>query len=40
MVFGMITVVEEQPVINLAVTAHAPRHRFVGVRAIMTIVAV
>src|SRR5206468_10951607 len=31
MVLGMIAVVEEEPVIDFAVAAHAPGNRFVGV---------
>src|SRR5262249_52165397 len=40
MVLGVITVVEEQPVIDFAVAAHAPGNRFVGVGSVMAIVAV
>src|SRR5215470_10930276 len=40
MVLGVITVVEEQPVINLSVAAHAPGNRFVGVGPVVAIVPV
>jgi len=40
MVFGVVAVVEKEPVVNLAVTAHAPRHRFVRIGAIMAIVTI
>src|SRR5947209_13239585 len=40
MVFGVIAIVEKEPVVNFSVTAHAPRNRFVGVRAVMAIVTV
>src|SRR5262245_60247729 len=40
MVFGVITVVEEQPVINFAVAANSPGNRLVGVGTVMTVVAI
>src|SRR5262245_37964370 len=40
MMFGMETVVEPRPVIELAVGAHAPGNRLVGIAPVMTIVAV
>ena len=40
MMFGVVTVVEEEPVVNFSVTAHAPRDRFVGIRTVMAIVTV
>ena len=40
MVFGMIAVVEKQPVIDFSVAAYAPGDRFIGIRSIMPIVAV
>ena len=40
MVFGVIAIVEEKPVINFSVTAYAPGDRFVRVRAVMAVVAV
>ena len=40
MVLGVISVVEEEPVVNFPVAADAPGNRFVGVRTVMTIVAV
>src|SRR5581483_5253896 len=40
MVFGVVAVVEEEPVVDLAVAAHAPRDRFVRVRAVMAEVTV
>ena len=40
MMFGVISVVEENPVVNFAVAAHTPGDRFVGVAAVMTEVAV
>src|SRR5262245_9013770 len=40
MVLGVITIVEEQPVIDFSVTAHAPGNRFVGIGSVMAIVAV
>ena len=40
MVLGVIAIVEEQPVIDLSVAAYTPRDRFIGVSAIMPIVAV
>jgi len=40
MVLGMVTVVEEQPVIDFSVAAYTPGDRFVGIRSIMAIVTV
>ena len=40
MVFGMVAVVEKQPVIDFSVAAYAPGDRFIGIRSIMPIVAV
>src|SRR6266699_5346653 len=35
MMFGMVTVIEKEPVIELAVAAHAPGDGFVGIAAIL-----
>ena len=40
MMFGVVTVEEPDPVVELVVTAHAPGDRFVGITAVMAIVAV
>src|SRR5436190_19503153 len=40
MVLRVITVVEEQPVINFSVAADSPRNRLVRVRAVVPVVAV
>src|SRR5439155_318640 len=40
MVLRVIAVVEEEPVINFSVAAHAPGNRLVGIRAIMPVIAV
>ena len=40
MMFGMVTIVEPRPVINLAIGAHAPGDRLVGIASVMPIVAV
>ena len=40
MVFGMVAIVEKQPVVDFSVTAYTPGDRFIGVRSIMPIVAV
>ena len=40
MVFGMITVVEKQPVVDFSIAAYTPGNRFFGIRSIMPIVAV
>jgi hypothetical protein len=40
MMLGMISVVEPGPVIQLAVSAHAPCNRLVGISAVVTIVTV
>ena len=40
MMLRVVTVVEEQPIIDFPVAAHAPSNRFIGVRSVMTIVAV
>src|SRR4029077_4585147 len=40
MVLGVITVVEEEPVIDFAVAAHAPCNRFVRVRAVVAVITV
>src|SRR5258708_3441395 len=40
MMLGVITVVEKEPVVNFSVTAHAPGDRFVGIGAVMPVVAV
>jgi hypothetical protein len=40
MMLGVIAVVEEEPVIDFSVTAYAPCNRFVGVCAVMSVVAV
>src|SRR5512133_3601910 len=38
--FGMVTVVEPDPVIEFVITAHAPGNRVVGIGAVMAVVAV
>ena len=40
MVFGMVAVVEKQPVVDFSVAAHTPGDRFIGIRSIMPIVTV
>src|SRR5262249_7776783 len=40
MMLGWITAVEEQPVINPSVAAHAPGNRFVRIRAVMPVIPV
>src|SRR4030095_1229131 len=40
MMFGMVSIVEPRPVIELAVGAHAPGNRFFGIAPVMPIVAV
>src|SRR5262249_60420473 len=40
MVLGVVAVVKEKPVVDFSVTAHAPGNRFIGVRAVMTVVTV
>ena len=40
MMFGVIAVIEKQPVVNFSVAAHAPRNRLVRIRAVMPVVAV
>src|SRR6266498_3411602 len=40
MVFGMVAIVEKQPVVDFSVTAYTPGDRFIRVRSIMPIVAV
>src|SRR2546422_6318144 len=40
MVLRVIAVVEEEPVINFSVAAHAPGNRLVGIRAVMPVIAV
>ena len=40
MVFCVITVVKEEPVIDFSVAAYAPGNRFVGVRAVVTVITV
>ena len=40
MVLGVVTVVEEQPIIDFSVAAYAPGNRFIRVRPVMTIIAV
>ena len=40
MVLGVITVVEPRPVIELAIGAHAPGNRLVGIAPVMPIVAI
>ena len=38
--FGMVTVVEPDPVIELVTTTHSPGNRVVGIRAVMAVVTV
>src|SRR4029077_20035343 len=40
MMFGVVAVVEEEPIIKLVVAAHAPRDRFVRISAIMPVITV
>src|SRR6478752_2698965 len=40
MMFGVIAVIEKQPVVNFSVAAHAPRNRLVRIRAVVPVVAV
>ena len=40
MVLGVIAVIEKEPVVDFAVTAHTPGDWFVRIRAIMAIIAV
>src|SRR5436189_750141 len=40
MLLGMIAVVEKQPVVDFSVAAYPPGNRFIGICAIMAIVAV
>ena len=40
MMFGVVAVVEEEPVVDFSVAAYAPCNRFIGVRAVMPVVAV
>ena len=40
MVFGVVAIVEKEPVVDFSVTAYPPRDRFVGVRTVVTIVTV
>ena len=40
MVLGVVTIIEEEPVIDFAVTAHAPGNRFIGIRPLVPVIAV
>jgi hypothetical protein len=40
MVFGVVSVIKEKPVIDFSIAADAPRNRLVRVRAVMTVIAV
>src|SRR2546423_9273377 len=40
MVLGVVPIIEEEPIINLSVTANAPGYRFIGVAAVMPVIAV
>lgn len=40
MVFGVVAIVEEQPVIDFSVAAYTPRDRLVGIRTVMTVITV
>src|SRR5206468_8751460 len=40
MMFGMIAIVKPRPIVELAVRAHAPCNRLVGITPVMPIVAV
>src|SRR5260370_41020009 len=40
MMFGVITVVEEKPVVNVAVAAHTPGNRLVGIPAGSPVIAI
>src|SRR6266480_190165 len=40
MMFGVVTVIEPDPVIEFVITAHTPGNRVVGISAVMAVVAV
>src|SRR5260370_33599014 len=40
MVLGVIAVVEKQPVVDFSVAAHAPRNGLVGVRPVVSVIAI
>jgi hypothetical protein len=40
MMFGMVAIIKPRPVIELAVGAHPPCNRFVGIAPVMPIIAV
>ena len=40
MMFGVVAIVKKDPIVDFAVTAYAPRHRFVRIRAVMPIIPV
>ena len=40
MMFGMVTIVEPDPVIELVITAYPPGNRVVGICAVMAVVTV
>src|SRR5437870_3422838 len=40
MMFGVVTIIEPDPVIELVITTHPPRNRLVGIAAVMPIVPV
>jgi hypothetical protein len=40
MVFGMVSIIKEKPVVDFSIAADAPRNRLVRVRAVMTVIAV
>jgi len=40
MMFGVIAVVEKQPVVDFSVATHAPRNRLIGVRSVMAVIAI
>ncbi len=40
MMFGVVTIIKPDPVIELVITAHAPRNRLVRIATVMAVVAV
>src|SRR5438094_10627730 len=40
MMFGVVTIIKPDPVIELVITAHAPRNRLIRIAAVMPVVAV
>src|SRR5262245_30411892 len=40
MMFGVISVVEKQPIVDFSVAAHSPRDRLIGVRPVVSVIAI